>query len=154
MGELAVLAERFAVVGGDHDQRRAAAGRAGGFEERSERVVGVGHLAVIGTGRIARVERRRRTVDRVRVEQVHPREPAVGLRFDPGARGGDHRLGRALGNREVGRAFRKAEAVIVDIEAVVEPELAVEREGGDEGAGGEPLGPETASQGRAVVPEA
>ncbi len=73
---LAVIAERFAVVAGHDDERRAI--RCPHIvEQRRYRRVGRRDFAVIRPAGIPRVERSRRAIRRVRVEQVHPHEPRL-----------------------------------------------------------------------------
>ena len=83
--QLAVLAEALAVIGGDDDERLARQARQA-IEERAERVVGPGDFAGVRIVGIAPRELLRRLVGRVRIEDVHPREPLVRLRAGPGER--------------------------------------------------------------------
>ena len=71
---LAVITERFAMVGGDDDHR--AVQRVSGskpFQQASDHRVGVGHLGVVRGP--SRTVLRRGVVRRMRIEEVHPRQP-------------------------------------------------------------------------------
>ena len=75
MGRLVVLAQPFAVIGGDHDQRVVkVAGLAQRVEHAAEFAVDERGLAVVGRGGERLGKRRGRFVRAVRVEVVHPRE--------------------------------------------------------------------------------
>ena len=105
------------------------------LEERPQGGVRRRHLALVGLAREARGERGGRLVREVRLVQVDEGEPPLAAnRLDPPPRRA-HRLGaRPLGHREGGR-LRSPQPVVVDVEAPVEPEPGVEREGADEGPG-------------------
>ena len=100
--QLAVLAERLAVVGGhDHQRRRLAAAEERREERREEGVRGR-HLAQIGIGLEAGGEGLRRRVGGVRVVEVHPEEARLaGVRRPPGERRGHHLVARPLGDHEL-----------------------------------------------------
>ena len=151
MGQFPVVPERFAVIGGDDGQCWTLTTGGGALEQRAERVVGVGDLPVMRARRIPLVEGWGWPVDGVGIVQMHPREPATRLLLDPRASGCDHRLGGALRNREVGWALGMSEPIVVEVEATVEAELAVERKGGHERGCGEPFGAEHAGDGARVV---
>ena len=138
MRQLAVIPEPFAVIGG-HDDRGRTRGSPGGVEQRAERLVDVGDLAVVQASGVLGVERRRRRIRRVRIEHVHPGEPAPLAAGDPFQRGVDHFARRALREREIGIVAGAAEAVVVDVEPAVQPEAPFERHAADEGARLEPL---------------
>ena len=75
MALLAVLAEPFAVVGGDGDDgAREAPALLEPGQEPAELLVHVGDLAVVRTAREAPEEGLGRPVARVRVVVVHPEE--------------------------------------------------------------------------------
>ena len=133
---LAVLAERLAVVGGEDDERPLTrARREERLEERPQGGIRRRHLALVGLGGKARGERGGRLVREVRLVQVDEGEPPLAADgIDPPQRRA-HRLGaRPLGHREGGR-LRSPQPVVVDVEAPVEPEAGIEREGAHEGPG-------------------
>ena len=132
---LAVLAKRLSMIAGDDDDRRPR-GIAHIVEKRRERRVGRRYLAVVRLSGVLAVERRRRTVGRVRIEHVHPGEPAGAfVRADPIAREGHHGCRRPLGHDELSRVARFPESIVVDVEPLIQAETRVQRKGGDEGTG-------------------
>ncbi len=134
VGELAMVAERLAMVGGERSDDRAR--RRGGelVEERREEGVRGRNLAEVGLAGEARGEGRRWRVGRVRIEQVHPEEARARRLAPPGQRRGDDLVAAPLGEREVGVGPLRI-AVVVALEAAVEAEERVERISADEGAG-------------------
>ena len=76
VGLLAVIAKPFAMVAGHDDERRVIR-CAHIVEQRRESRVGRRDFAVIRSAGILRVERSRRAIRCVRVEQVHPHEPRL-----------------------------------------------------------------------------
>ena len=166
----AMVAERFAVIGRDNHQRRTRR-RAQIVEQRRQRCVGSRDLAVVRPARILRVERRRRPIRRVRIEEVQPARTTAGagccvlgagaapsvpvsplhlalshppvpapsrprrLFRDPRARERDDGRRRPLGHVEICRRARVAEAIVVDVEALVQAEARVQRKAGDERGG-------------------
>jgi len=131
---LAVIAECLTVITGEHDERRARRGT-NRVEKRRERAIGRRHLAVVRARGVLAIERSGRTIRRVRLVEVHPREPAAAARVDPvdGAR--DHDRTGPLGQQELGAAADIVEASVVDVEASRQTEARVERKGGDERGG-------------------
>ena len=125
---------------GQHDHERLVqpAARAQRVEQRADAGVGRGHLAQVGVATRALEGGRRREVRGVGVEQVHPQEERLlALQTgEPGARGDDDLRGRALQVAHLGAGWSLGLAV--DVEALVEGEGAVERAGGDDGAGRQP----------------
>ena len=82
VGELAVLAEAFAVIGGDDDERRP--GQAGNaIEERRERVVGPRDLGRVGVAGIPGRKAVGGCIGGMGIEDVHPGEPLRRLRPAP-----------------------------------------------------------------------
>jgi hypothetical protein len=157
VGRLALLAQGLAVVG-DHDDQgpRVEAPRLQPREQPPDLGVDVSQLAVVGIGQ---GEVRRGRVLGVRVVEVDPEEVGRlgGLR-EPGDGGVDDGVGGAV----EGAGAVRLEAVVVDLEAAVEPEAAVEGRRADEGPGavparGEELGHRgqlRAERGAAVVVQA
>ena len=136
MGELAVLAQAFAVIGGDDDERRPRhAGNA--IEERRERVIGPRDLGRVGVAGIPCRKGVGRRIGRMRIEHVHPGEPLRRLRAAPLQRRRDDGIGAPLGQGEVDAARRLADAIVVGVEPGVQAEALIEREAADEGAGRE-----------------
>ena len=128
---LAVLTERLAVVRGHHEHRgRGVEAR----DERAERRVGVGHLAVVRPPAGQLQVLCRRLVGIVGIEQVHPGEPRLGRTgVEPSADRGDHVSGGALQFREGDRRGRGAPEVrVVEVEAAVEAVGRIENGAGDE----------------------
>jgi hypothetical protein len=138
---LAVIAKALAMIAGNDDESRAAARRAGcrGQERREDRVR-VGNFALVGRAGILAVERRWRPVWRMRVEQVHPREPSAALRANPGTRGGDNNIAATLRQDELPAARRARVVVVVDVEPRGQAEARIDRERPHESARGEALG--------------
>ena len=95
--QLAVVAEAFAVIGGD-DHERLLRQQRQPVEERRQRGVRPGHFALIRCARVLRLPLVRRVVGRVRIEHVDPREELLRvLRRDPVERARHHDVGTALG---------------------------------------------------------
>src|SRR5262249_5714689 len=118
----------------DDEQTLVAPARADRRDEAAELGVGERDLAVVGPAREGGGEARRRIVGAVRIVEVDPEEEALRRRREPGERGVDHLGGRALG--EAHGATRTAlDAVVVDGEALVEAEAALEDARADEGGG-------------------
>ena len=134
---LAVLTERLAVVGGEDDEDAITrARREERLEERPQGGVRRRHLALVGlarigsrrTGREARTGSAARTGGRRRTTSgreptrstAAPRAPSRG----PASRASRRRC-----------RLRSPQPVVVDVEAPVEPEPGIEREGADEGPG-------------------
>ena len=149
MGELAVLAERFAVVGGHHHQGRRLAAIEERPQQRREKGVGRGDLAVVEIAGEARGERLGRGVGSVRIEEVDPEEarPPL-LPAPPGEGGADHLVAAPFGAGEPFGLRAAAGAVVVDLEAVAQAELRIEGEAADEGARGIARGVEDRGEGR------
>ena len=136
MGELAVLAERLAVVGDDDDERVIEHARgAERADQAADERVDAGDFAGVRRGGVTRAERLGRIVGSMGVVEVDPGEERSGARStEPGERTLDHRRTRALGfERRLAGAARNH--VVVDREAAPEPESMVEHEGADERAG-------------------
>ncbi len=134
---LAVLAQRLAVIAGDHDQRRRLGTGEKRRQQRRQVAVGRGHLAKVGVGGEARGIRLGRLVGGVRIEQVDPHEAApAALPLPPGERRGHHLVALALGEQELVGAAPLGVVIVVDVEAAVESEPGIERVGADESAGG------------------
>ena len=135
---LAVLAERFTVVAGQHDERVSAGALIEDrCDERRQSGVGGGAFSKIRRIGKARRERFRRDVRKVRLVDMDPREPWRGLlaAVDPRQRRGD-RVGAS--------PFRNAERIpldalpvpiVVDVESAPQAEPDVERKRADERAG-------------------
>lgn len=142
MGQLAMLAQAFAVVGGHGHHglvREALALQL--FQQAAHLRVHLRDLAVVGTAGMARRPGRRRHVGSVGVVEMDPEEerPGVVLQAEPGERPVHHVAPRPLrlqGDAGVGIA---GDLVVIHLEALVEPEAAVEHEGADEGARAVPL---------------
>ena len=138
MRHLAVLAERFTVVAGEHDER-ASAGAAieDRSEERRESGVGRGAFAQIRRIRKARRERFRRSVRKVRLIEVHPCEPRRGLRggVDP-RESSSHRVGTPPFRHPKSVPFDAFPVpIVVDVEPAIQAEPRVENEGADKCTG-------------------
>ena len=134
---LAVPAAALAVVGRGDDQRlreRPVALQAG--EQRPDGGVHGRDLAQVRVAARLLQELARRIVGEVRVVEVQPQEEGlVPARVEPGERARDDLLRRTAGAQvllDVGRRGRR----VVVLEALVEPELGREHDGGDEGGAG------------------
>ena len=152
MGHLPVLAEGLAVIGRQHDQRPAVPS---GFEQwpeqRLERSVGRGDLALIRSALEPRGEGLGRVVGKVRLVQVHEAERALAAMLSQPAKRRLHRVPAGpLGHQERGVLLRSAEAVVVDLEARAEPEPVRERERADEGCRAPAVRPQERSQGGSI----
>ena len=144
---LAVLAERLAVIGGEHHERVASSLRVQHrLQEGPERSVDRRHFAEIWRVAIPRRIRLGRRVREVRLVHVDPRQPRRPRRAggrgrgrilapDPLERGGDGVRTAALrdAERDVRLVLRKP--IVVDVEAARQTEAGVERKSADEGAG-------------------
>jgi hypothetical protein len=142
-GLLPVISQRFAVIGGQHDQRALEPPRALDLaQEPPDLRVDEGDLAVVALLRL------RGLVGSVRVEVVHPQEQrglARGGLAQPGQRGVGHLRGIALGREGFAAPRARVDAIVVDPESLIEPEPGIERERGDErrravAGAGQPLG--------------
>ena len=124
--ELAVFAEAFAVIrSDDHERWPRLSGET--IEERAKGEVGPGHFAEVGIGRKPGRPFGRRLIGRVRVVDVHPREPLALLAADPVQRRFDDGIGTTLPVARFG-ARGRVQSIVVDVEADVQPEAMVERE--------------------------
>ena len=134
MGRLAVLAERLAVVGGqDHERAAVLALLEDRPQQRLERRVGRGDLAVVGVRR-AVGEGGRGHVRRVRLVEVDEREARPADRGQP-ARGLGHRDGAGtLRHLEAAAPLAARHAGVPALEAAREPEALVEHERAHEAA--------------------
>ncbi len=140
VGLLAVLAEALAVIGGDHDESSPGEPeRVDLVEQDAEPAVGRGDLGVVRRGG-AQAVGDRRFVGLVRVEEVDPeKEPPRASLGRPvvqpggGATGGLG--GRPVADHEELRLVLGVEVVVIAVEALVEPETAVEHDRGDESLG-------------------
>ena len=132
----AVLVERFAVVGGEDDQRPA--GRAGlqqRFDQMPDRRVRGRHVPRIRIVAETRRERFRGGVRKMRFVQVHPAERRLPrLPFEPGSCT-CHGLGSRPFLLEESRPGRARQVIVVFVEPSLQAEPCLEREGADERAG-------------------
>ncbi len=137
MGQLAVLAQALAVVGG-HRHRRLAVEAAAAelLEDAPHLLVDGGDLAVVGAAGVAGAPGRRRGIGRVGVVEVHPEEERarVVLR-QPGERPVHHLAPRPLRLEDDAGLRIALDLVVVDLESGLQPEAVVEHEGADEGGG-------------------
>ena len=79
----------------------------------------------------------RRTIRRVRIEEMHPGEPrplAAGRRRDPRRRGLQHAIGRTFDEMRARGCARRAVVIVVHVEASVQSESRIEHECSDERA--------------------
>ena len=135
----AVPAEALSVVADHHDGRLTVETvRLQPRQQPPHLLIGEGDLAVVEAGHAARAELRaeglRRLVGRVRVVEVDPGEERL-LRaaLEPGQRSVDHLVGGPLHAAEVEvLVLLQVEAIVVDLEALVEAPPAVEDERADE----------------------
>ena len=142
----AMISERLAVISGHDDQCRTR-GVTDVFEQRPQRRVDRRNLPVVRTVRVLPVERRRRPVRRVRIEYVDPGKPfrlAAGSNPVPGER--DDNARRPFGHHKFRRRAGFTEAVVVDVESLVQPEPGVHRKRADERAGRVPGPPSERSR--------
>jgi hypothetical protein len=131
--QLAVVAERFAVIARRrHDQAAGGAGLRGGDHAAQARVGG-GDLAVVGTPALLLAIGRGRIVGRVRLVEVHPGEERPRLVADPLLRGRGHDRTRALGFEHARARGAALDAIVVEVEPAGQAEAPVEDVGGDEG---------------------
>ena len=147
VSRLAVLAEPLAVIRVRTTSVRPSSARGEHrLEERAERGVGGGHLAVIGRAAgEARGERLRGLVGVVRLVEMDPGE--VGRPPSPrsiSVRRATVVRARALLLEERGPRGVADEAVVVDVEPPVETEARVERKSAHERPGGVPARPSRA----------
>ncbi len=87
--------------------------------------------------RVLRVVGWRRRIGRVRIEDVHPREPLALLTADPFARHRDDSFRPPLGEGEVSLRHLASSHIVVAVEPLCETELPIERKGADERSSGE-----------------
>ncbi len=154
---LAVVAERLAVIGCDDNERRRRS-RPHIVEERREGGVRGGDFAGVRIQRVPRIERRRRLVGGVRVEDMDPEKPRdcglriadCGLARDPRAREGDDGRRGTFGHDEVRRRAGFTDAIVIHIEALIQSEPRVQRERADE-RGGRVAGRFEQGRGRARI---
>jgi hypothetical protein len=148
--QLAVLSERFPVVGGEDDERSLPGTQTLDLrQKRADLGVDVGRFPRIGIFPIPGGERLGRRVRRVGVPEVDPAEPFSRPAGKPVRRGLDD-LGRpALPGRPAG-GCPAGERVVVDVEVPVEAESGIQGEGPDERAGGVSGGLEVAGHGREI----
>ena len=149
VGHLAVFAERFAVVGGEDDERLGQELPPPELaEEGAELVVDISDLPRIGIVPMPGEERFGRRVGRVRVPEVDPAEPFPALAGQPGPGGPDDLGGPAFFDLRPGGRTR-GERVVIDVEAPLQAEAGIQGKSPDEGARGISLGLEVAGHGRA-----
>jgi hypothetical protein len=98
--QLAVFAERLAVIAGHHDKRRSRRTARGG-QQRSERLVHRRDLAVVRLRGVLAIEGRRRAVGCVRIVDVDPGKPASLALLDPLDGPFDDDRRRALGQQKL-----------------------------------------------------
>ena len=135
VGGLAVVAEALAVIA--HHQDDGAIVDAERFELRDHPrhlAVGERDFAVVGMPLVARRERLRRAVRRVRVVEVQPGEKGLAAaRVQPGERLIDDVVGGALDGAERDPArLAEIELVVVGVEPLRDPPLGIEHVGADE----------------------
>ena len=126
-----MLAETFTMIRRD-DHKGLAARAACGLEQRPERVIDVGHFSGVEVRRVLRVVGRRRSVARMRVENVNPGEPLALLSGDPLPRRRDDRLGPSLGESEVTLRHLTSTHIVVSVESLRQAELPVQWKGSHE----------------------
>jgi hypothetical protein len=132
VGELAMLAEGLAVVGGDHDNRRVCLVPEP-LQHPADLPVRFRHLIVVARGGGAAIAWR--DVRSVRLEQVHPeKEAPPAMLIQPRQRPGDHLASLALAGQPPGHPRHP---IVVHLEAARQPEPAIQREGGHERPGRE-----------------
>ena len=126
--QLAVLAERFAVIADERDDGVAAIDRG---EQPGHLRIDVRDFAVVRL----RIRRRRR-VRRMRIVEMHPREEWPRFRLpQPRQRAVDHVGAAAFGVEGAAAVGHVAhDLVVVALEAAIESEAMIEDERGDEGA--------------------
>jgi hypothetical protein len=130
---LAVLAERLAMVASEEGEDRGAGRGKERIEERREGRVRRRHLAEVGGVAVFGVERGRRLVRRVGLEDVNPEKALPRcLPSPPVERGGDGVDAPPLGKDEATGVGSLSVPVVVNIEAAAEAPADVERERGDE----------------------
>ena len=164
VGLLAMLAEAFAMVRGDDEDRpRGVGARVDRVEEPPELRVDEGDLAVVGVGGEPLFVPGRSDVRIVRVEEVKPEEEGAGAgAAEPGEGLPDPLVGGGGSGEKGIRLVRVGRPVVPGRESPVEAEDPVQDEGGDEAAGvpsrgAEPLGQRRHRKARgrlAVVDEA
>ena len=123
------------MIARDDDQSaRVEAGRAQPVEDARDLGIGVRDLTVVGALR-ARRKLRRRTVGSVRIVHVDPHEEwlmAAAFALQPRERRVDDRRCRPFGIEAIARLRIASNAIVVRVEALRQPEAAVEDEGADE----------------------
>ncbi len=159
-----MVAERLAVVGHrEDDERPVAHARAHAVEQPPDLLVHERDFAGVARAPLparrgalepAGEERLGRLVRKVRVEVVRPEEERrrQRLRLEQAQAVVGHLRGGPLVLSEVG-ALAGLRRIEVDVEALLEPEHRVEREGGDDGAGRPAGGPEALREREGVVAE-
>ena len=138
MRQLAVVAERFAVIAGRRHDQAPGRARLRGRDHAAQAGVGGGDLAVVGTPALLLAIRRGRIVGRVRLVEVHPGEERARLAADPLLRGRGHAVARPLGLEHARARAAALDAIVVEVEPAREAEAPVEHVGGDEGGRGVP----------------
>jgi len=130
VGRLAVLAEAFAVIAGDHGDQRARFSP-GRRHDPAHLPVDEGDLAVVGSVRKAGLEGLGGDVRPVRVVVVHPQKERRGQLVDALEDGLRGVAGRALLVVECS-TLSDPHVVVVDVEAPVEPQPSIEHRRRDE----------------------
>src|SRR5688500_10532712 len=97
-------------------------------EQWAEGIVHIGDFAGVGVLPISSVEWRRRRVARMRIEHMHPGEPLARSGVDPRARVAHDFFSAPFGEREITFSHHATADVVVDVETLAKPELAIERE--------------------------
>ena len=123
MHQLAVLAERFAVIGGEDEQRVVADAEARQRPvEASDQLVGPGDFAVVRALGVSRGIGFGWFVRRVRIVEMHPRKrPLAPVAFEPCRRVGDRDVAAFFQDVEEARLVRRVGAEIETIGELVEP---------------------------------
>ena len=117
---LAVLSERFAVIGGEDDQRLPISALADQrLDEWRQRGIGRRHLAKIEVALKSRGERLGRRIGKMRLVDVHPAEVWCAA-VDPAPRKRDGLRPATLLLEERGAGLRVDEAVVVHVEAAIQ----------------------------------
>ncbi len=149
----AVLAQRFAVVPSQDDER--GTDEAASFEiseEFSERGVDIGHFSVVRTVQEPGFVRFRGGVGFVGVPEMNPEKPGSFLALEPGERARQDSF-RPAGPAIARRRACAVETVIIGVETLVEPETGFERESADERPGRIPRTLEVLGQRQEFVPD-
>ena len=131
-----MLPQALAVVAG-RDQQQPLVSKAGADASQQPTQLGIdeGDFSQVGTARKCRREPRRRLVACMGVIEVDPQKEAIGRPLEPGEGGVDHLVRGPFGVAGSPRDPSRG-AIVVVVEAPIEPEAALQHQSADHGRRG------------------